>query len=82
MGWTTDLYMFAAATRGRQPRRAARRLFGSQTQSVVATRQLCCYAWNKVTAMSCRERGEIKTATRYEAICDQIYENLPEFARW
>lgn len=31
------------------------------------------YAWNKVTALSCRKRGDIEAARKYEAICDWIY---------
>ena len=52
------------------------------TGTVKATRDLANYASNKATAMSCRERGLIGTALSYEAICDNIYAELPAFARW
>lgn len=47
-----------------------------------AASDLACYASNKATAMNCRLRGEINTALLYEGICDSIYDNLPEFAKW
>lgn len=48
----------------------------------VATRDLANYAANKATAMACRRRGDIDTASWYECICENIYSKLPEFARW
>jgi len=41
--------------------------------SVAAANALSCYAWNKHTAISCRKRGDITNALKYEAICDWIY---------
>ncbi|MHC4299607.1 MAG: hypothetical protein ACYS7Y_20195 [Planctomycetota bacterium] len=79
----SELYVFAAATRGTSPRRAARRLFPEMPSGVLqVVRDLKNYAWNKVTAMACRSRGEIDTAIMYEGICERIYEDLPEYARW
>ena len=79
----SELYAFAADTRGVSPRRVAAQLFGTQTRaSVRAVRDLRNYAWNKITAMQCRLRGDIERATYYEAICDRIYDGLPAFARW
>ncbi len=45
-------------------------------------RSLKTYAWNKATAMAYRERGAIKTALQYENLCERIYNDLPEYARW
>lgn len=49
---------------------------------VTATGNLAHYAYNKATAMRCRERGDILAAQNYEAICDRIYDQLPSFAKW
>ena len=46
-----------------------------------AADRLSHYAWNKLTAMQCRLRGDIETAARYETICDRIYAELPEWAK-
>lgn len=79
----SDLHKFVAATRGVCPLRAAKRMFPKKPQHVLkAIRLLNWYAQNKVTAMSCRARGEIGYATRYEEICEGIYGCLPEYARW
>jgi hypothetical protein len=32
--------------------------------------------------MKLRAEGKISTAMTYEQICDRLYEELPEFARW
>jgi hypothetical protein len=34
---------------------------------------LSFYAWNKITAIDLRKRGEIQTAIKYESICHRIY---------
>ena len=47
-----------------------------------ATVSLGHYAYNRATAMRLRGRGDVNTAAIYEAICEQIYRRLPEFARW
>jgi len=78
-----ELYTFIAATRGLTPARAARRMFKVQSRStLLAVRLLNQYAHNKVTAMACRERGEIELALNYENICERFYSDLPEYARW
>lgn len=47
-----------------------------------AASALAAYAVNKATAMTCRARGDIQAAQIYEGICERIYADLPEFARW
>ena len=47
-----------------------------------ATANLACYASNKHAAIHCREHGDVKNALMYESICDRIYNELPESARW
>ncbi len=49
---------------------------------VTTTKNLAHYAYNKATAMRCRARGDVVAAQGYEAICQRIYDRLPEFARW
>lgn len=59
------------------------RLFeGGGKGTVKATADLAAYAMNKGTAMVCREQGKIEQAKRYEDICDRIFKDLPEAARW
>ena len=43
---------------------------------------LSAYAWNKKTAMECRERGDIKAALIYENICDRVYSGMNESDKW
>lgn len=67
---------------GVRPIRAARELFPTQPKGYVEyTRMLRNYAWNKATAVSCRLEGNINSALSYEAICDRIYAQLPDYAR-
>ena len=47
-----------------------------------AIRDVGHYCANKATAVSCRTKGKIQTALTYEAICDRIYDSLPESCRW
>jgi hypothetical protein len=47
-----------------------------------ATADLANYASNKYAAMFARKRGDITTAQMYEKICESIYGDLPDFARW
>ena len=78
-----DLHKFAQATRGVQPISQAQALYPDERHGAVrAVRDLHNYTWNKITAISCRERGDIETAQHYEDICDRIYAGLPPFARW
>jgi hypothetical protein len=65
------------------PIREGRKLFSERPKGYSsAARNLGHYAVNKSTAMSCRERGDIQAALIYEKICDNIYQDLPAFARW
>jgi len=66
-----------------RPIRTARAIFPACPQEYVrATKDLGHYASNKATAMHCRMRGDISTASMYEDICERIYQKLPAFARW
>jgi len=47
-----------------------------------ATAELARYASYKATAQKCRLEGAASAAQMYEAICEQIYLSLPEFAKW
>jgi len=47
-----------------------------------ATGDLAAYAANKATAQTCRKRGDIQAAMIYETICDNIYNDLPDFAKF
>ena len=68
---------------GIRPIRAARLLFpGRKDGTVNAAKALLAYAWNKLTAISCRKAGNIPAALKYEAICERIYRmDLPEWAK-
>ena len=67
----------------RSPTACAREMFPERPKGyVAATHALMRYAYNKGTAMRCRLRGDIVAAGIYERICQDIYERLPEFARW
>lgn len=68
---------------GPRPVEAARRLFPDRPRGyLVATRKLRSYGWNKVSAVGCRVRGDVEMAKTYEAICDRIYRELPDYARF
>lgn len=61
----------------------ARKLFPDKFKGYVSvTQNLGCYAINKATAISCRLRGDIPSALKYETVCDNIYKELPAVARW
>ncbi len=47
-----------------------------------ATRDLSHYAAHKSTAMQLRLNGEISRAQIYEHICNNIYDNLQDYAKW
>jgi len=53
---------------------------GNGSRKIVA--DLARYAANLATAMRCRLDGNIQNAMKYEAICESIYNKLPEAARW
>lgn len=59
-------------------RRLANHLGLSGRGSAKAASSLSNYAWNKSTAIDCRRRGQIASALQYEAICDRIYQIMPE----
>ena len=66
-----------------RPIRFAREMFPTKPAGYVrAARDLGHYVSNKATAMRCRLAGQIQTAVAYEDICDRIYNQLPEYARW
>jgi hypothetical protein len=44
--------------------------------AVKLANSLSGYAWNKVTAATCRRKGKIQIALNYERICDDIYNRL------
>jgi hypothetical protein len=78
-----DLHAFVAATRSINRQRAGRRMFPGGPPGVLqAVRHLNSYAWNKAKAMSYRKRGKIHMAIRHECVCEKIYTELPEYARW
>jgi hypothetical protein len=54
-------------------RALANRLGFAGKGSATAATALSNYAWNKMTAVSCRTRGHIRSAQRFEEICDRIY---------
>ena len=58
------------STRGRT---LANRLGFRGRGATKAANALSNYAWNKLTAISLRQKGNIAEAQRYEAICDRIY---------
>jgi len=75
--------LVAEIGQGVRPIRAARKVFGTsgdgRTQAIKNYR---AYAWNKITAIVCRSEGKIDAALMYESICERIYKELPEFAKW
>lgn len=79
-----ELQEWAHSARGLRPITKARKFFHNipDKRIMQAYKDLRAYAWNKSTAMLCRERGDVPTALSYEKICDRIYDELPEFAKW
>lgn len=78
-----ELMSFWKETNSVRPIKKARELFPDRQENYVRiTKQLGNYAANKATAMRCRSEGRIQAALTYEGICDRIYGELPEFARW
>lgn len=64
------------------PQRAAKALAGDRKNYTEVARDLGHYAWNKLTAMDCRRRGDISGARMYEGICERIYAKLPDDMKW
>ncbi len=79
-----ELMEFYQELNGKVPYTAARILFPSEPKNYTKTAVLLrCYAVNKALAMGLREDGiNISIALEYEAICDRIYKDLPEYAKW
>lgn len=77
---TDDLRNFAS--RHTSGRNAAELFDSTGREATAATNDLANYAWNKLTARNCRYDGYIETAQNYERICQNIYNNLPTWARW
>ena len=79
-----DLHsLIAFIGNGVRPVNAARKWFPNNRHGqILAVQDIRNYAWNKITAMSCRAEGKIQSALFYEAICDRIYKQMPKFARW
>ena len=76
-------YMALYDKLSRGSRRAATEIFPDKPVGFVrAARDIGHYAANKATAMNLRKLGNVNGAQAYEAICQRIYDNLPEFARW
>jgi hypothetical protein len=63
-------------------RRLANLLGMNGRGSVRNADSLSCYAWNKLTAMNLRKRGQIRDAVQYESIYDQIYNTMPDCIKW
>lgn len=76
----SDLMMF---WHKHQNGRKYKLLFPDGGQGVIrATRDLANYAANKSAAMHVRSQGKIQDAMMYEGICERIYAQLPQFAKW
>ena len=63
-------------------RRLANRLKIAGKGSAQKATDLSSYAWNKTTAISCRKKGDIETALKYERICDSIYGSMDKSIKW
>ena len=67
----------------RPTRKDAEALIGDRRKGfTVICGILAAYACDKAVAMKARLRGDIATALKYEAHCDQRYERLPADCRW
>jgi hypothetical protein len=73
----------AAIQMQRGGRKLARVMFPDRPKGYVrAVKDLANYAYNSATAQRYRARGDVAAARQYEAICNRIYDCLPEFAKW
>lgn len=78
-----DLWALWKRTNSVRPISFAKQLFPLRPKGYVrATKDLGNYASNKAVAMDLRLKGQIQGALSYEAICERIYNQLPEYARW
>jgi hypothetical protein len=67
----------------KSPLKVARYLFPGRPKGYVkVVKGLGAYAINKAVAIQAREDGRINTALKYERICENIFNKLPEWARW
>ena len=65
------------------PVKTARKWFPDRFQGyVTATRDIGHYACNKAIATKERLKGDIRNATYYDAICDRIYDRIPQQFLW
>lgn len=64
------------------PTTAAHIFPGRPSGYIEATNRLADYARHKCVAMAARAHGKIQLALRREALCDRLYQELPEYARW
>jgi len=78
-----ELWEFWKQSNSVRPIALARKLFPDAPKGYVRTaKDLGNYASNKATAMQLRLAGQINSALTYEKICDRIYDELPEYAKW
>ena len=80
-----ELQAFSRLTAKLYPVAEAQRFFGGPPYRpgyVKVFKKLMEYARNKSAAMGLREKGQIVKAKRYERVCQEIYEDLPAWARW
>lgn len=63
------------------PRKMGKKLFGAKKGATSWARAISGLASNKATAISCRLDGEIRSASIYETIVDQIYDRSPVAVR-
>jgi hypothetical protein len=78
----SDLSSFWQKTTGPNRHVLATRCFPDQKNCRLAFKRLGQYASAKIDAMKARLNGDIEEAMMRERICDSIYNQLPEWARW
>jgi hypothetical protein len=77
-----DIREFAEKVR-ENPARFAATIFPNKPSGYVkVTKDLGNYAWNKLTAIGLRKGGQVKKAKTYEDICDKMYREFPDYAKW
>lgn len=67
---------------GTRPIRVANKWFPGERGRIKAVKLIRGYLWNKMTAMRLRLAGNIAQAIQYEDICQRVYNQLPDYARW
>lgn len=79
----TDLMSFWQLHHCGRNRKAAQSLIGDRRKGYTKLAgNLAAYACNKASAMACRLRGDIQTASIYEHHCELLYWELPTDLRW